>query len=154
MHRSWPCAHRSIPLDVEIGLGLVDDLRKSNKLASIPCCTADILQLEHNLDNLTDGLLRKCGSRTVVEASTVEVVRCEWAARVHDQWIREVKGLHRDSELEALSLNPSGAYIDMCVPETSPDAITGLNLHGGEAGSLGDSGIHDCFSPQTGELRL
>lgn len=84
MHRSWPRAHRSIALDVEICLGLVDDLRKTNKLASIPCCTTDILQLEHNLDDLTDGLLRKCGSRAVVEASTVEVVRSEWAARVHD----------------------------------------------------------------------
>jgi hypothetical protein len=75
MHRVGPRGHRSIALNIEISLGLIDNLRNAVKLPSVPWCTTDILQLENGLDNLGNRKLGICRPRAVVESSTVKVVR-------------------------------------------------------------------------------
>jgi hypothetical protein len=95
VHRTWPGAHRPVALDVEVRLGIVDDFSEARELASVAWCTSDVLQPEHTLDDLGDGLLREHRSGAVVEARAVEVVRREWAARIHGRWVREVIRLIR-----------------------------------------------------------
>jgi hypothetical protein len=75
MHRARPGAHRSVALDIEISLRLIDNLCEAVLLASIPRRTTDILQLENGLDNLGNGKLGIGCPRAVMEPSTVEVVR-------------------------------------------------------------------------------
>jgi hypothetical protein len=74
MHRVGPWSHRSIALNIKIGLGLIDNLLDAVELPSVPWCTADILQLENGLDNLSNRKLGIGRPRAVVEPRTQKAV--------------------------------------------------------------------------------
>ena len=93
MHWARPRTHRSIALNVKVGLRLIDDLCEAMQPACIPRCTADTLQLEDGFDDLDDRQLRIGRARAVVEPCAVEVVRGQRPARVDSCRIREVQQL-------------------------------------------------------------
>jgi hypothetical protein len=80
-------------LNIEISLGLIDDLREAVQLASIPGCTTNILQLEDSLDNLGNRQLCIGHPGAVVEPGTVEVVRRLRPAGVDGSRLREFQRL-------------------------------------------------------------
>ena len=93
MKRSGPRAHRPVPLNVEISFRLTNDLRKTFELASLPGCSAHVLQAENGLHNLGDCHLGVRRAGTVVETGAVKVVRGEWSARIDGLWSGELERL-------------------------------------------------------------
>ena len=97
--RPRPRTHSPVPLNKEISLRLMHNLRKSFKPPSFPRCPAHILQRENGLHDLRDRHQRVRRPRTVVEPGTIEVVRAEWSARVDGLWVGELERLVRVREI-------------------------------------------------------
>jgi hypothetical protein len=71
----------------------MDDLRESGKLPSIPRRTTNVLQLEYDLDDLSDRLDCVSSARADVETDTIEIVRRYRSMRVYNGGIRELRRL-------------------------------------------------------------
>ena len=74
IHGPGPRAHASISLNKKVGLGFMDNLRESGELPSISGRTTNVLQLEDDLDDLSDRLDRISSARAEVETETIEIV--------------------------------------------------------------------------------
>lgn len=119
MHRTRPRSSRPIGRDIHARLGFVDDVRVRSEPSRISRRTADVFQLEYDLDDLRDrlfgavrqfwrkyreyyfvsrtdgGMCLLCDSGTAMEAAPVEIVRVLVAGGID---------LHRIGELVGLSV--------------------------------------------------
>src|ERR1700691_4717399 len=93
IHGPGPRAHTSISLNKQIGLGFTDNLRESGELPSISGRTTNVLQLEDDLDDLSDRLDRISSTRAEVETDTIEIVRRYRSMSVNSGRIRELRRL-------------------------------------------------------------
>jgi hypothetical protein len=71
----------------------MDNLRESGELPSISRRTTNVLQLEDDLDNLSDRLDRISSARAEVETDTIEIVRRYRSMGVNGGRIRELRRL-------------------------------------------------------------
>jgi len=93
VHRSRPRTGRAIRRDIYIGLRFIDHRLEPNKLPGIASRTPHILQFEHHLEDLGNGLLGVGHPRTIVETGAIEVVHRLGTARIDLRGIREFGGL-------------------------------------------------------------
>ena len=71
----------------------MDNLRESGELPSISGRTTNVLQLEDDLDDLSDRLDRISSTRAEVETDTIEIVRRYRSMSVNSGRIRELRRL-------------------------------------------------------------
>jgi hypothetical protein len=93
IHGPGPRAHASISLNKKVGLGFTDNLGEFGEFPSISGRTTNVLQLEDDLDDLSDRLDRISSARTEVETDTIEIVRRYRSMRVNSGRIRELRRL-------------------------------------------------------------
>lgn len=139
MHRTRPRRKRPVGRHVHARLRFVDNVYKGLELSCIPRSTANVLQLEDDLDDLRNGLFGAarpalvsrslfrrldrgmyllCDSRATVEAAPVEVVGGLVARGINIHRIGEVVGLLEYVDTEQ-SIDGS-VKTDFCLESTTP----------------------------------
>jgi len=93
IHGPGPRAHTSISLNKKVGLGIMDNLCEPGEFPSISGRTTNVLQLEDDLDDLSDCLHCIGSARTEVETDTIEIVRRYRSIWVNSGRIRELRRL-------------------------------------------------------------
>ena len=93
IHGPGPRAHASISLNEKVSLGFMDNLREFGEPPSISGRTTNVLQLEDDLDDLSDRLDRISSARAHVETGAIEIVRRYRSTRVYGGRIRELRRL-------------------------------------------------------------
>ena len=153
-----PRSSRPIRFDKHICLGFIDDLRVASQFPSVTRRPTDVLQLEHDSEDFSNGLHGILDTSTVVETGTVEVVGGRGALRVDGGGVGEFFGLDRNRRL-ALPVNGNQEwreikYVKVSILEAGPDTITSLDLQWREIIALWDWSIDGNVTPETRKLRV
>lgn len=114
---------------------------------------AQVLEAEHDLEDLRDRLLREGVSRAVVEARALQLVFVLGAARVDLERVGEVLGLQNTRTLEGYrNARSMDTHVEVRVPEAAEDDVARLDADVRLAVTHRDTILGDRHTKQTRKL--